>query len=129
MDASASDRGASGPRHGVTVKSSIHYITVSRAGDLMARRKGRPPVRVATAASGIDVQTDDAARAHGAPPTVRVRFAHGGGDRELRVMAVEVDGAALDPDAFLARFEVTDAALGRWLRAAVERAIDATEQR
>ncbi|MRG95997.1 hypothetical protein [Polyangium spumosum] len=104
--------------------SSNHFITVSRAGDLMARRKGYPPVRVATAASGIEVDTDEAARAHGAPAVVRVSFAHGGRNRELRVMAVEADGISYDPDAFLARFEVRALTLGRWLRAAVERALD-----
>ena len=90
----------------------------------MARRKGHPPVCVATAASGIEVDTDEAARANGAPVVVRVHFAHGGRNRELRVMAVEADGISFEPDAFLARFNVTGAALGRWLRAAVERALD-----
>ncbi|APR80824.1 Hypothetical protein A7982_06171 [Minicystis rosea] len=112
----------------MSTKSSNHYITVSRTGELWARRKGRAPVRVATAASGIEVETDDDARARGAPSIVRVRFAHGGGNRELRVMAVEVSGEALDPDAFLARFEVSEAALGRWLRASVERALDTAER-
>ncbi len=43
-------------------------------------------------------------------------------------MAVEVDGVALDPDAFLARFEVSEKALGRWLRAAVDEALDRAER-
>lgn len=115
-------RGRGDPRRGVT--DDNHFITVSRAGELMARRKGHPPRRVATVATGIVVATDDAARSAGAPAQVRVRFASGGGNRSLHVTAVELDGAALDVDEFLARFAVPDAALGRWIRAAIERALD-----
>jgi hypothetical protein len=104
--------------------SDNHFITVSRTGELMARRKGGAPVRVAAASSGLVVDTDDAARASGAPATVRVRFTAGGGNRRLHVTAIEVDGASLEVDEFLARFAVPEAALGRWLRAAVERALD-----
>lgn len=106
------------------VKSENHFITVSRSGELMARRKGGAPVCVATAASGLVADTDEAARANGAPPQVRVHFAPGGANRELNVTAVEADGVVLEVDAFLARFAVPDVALGRWLRAAVERALD-----
>lgn len=104
--------------------SDNHFISVSRAGELMARRKGQAPVRVATVAAGILVETDDAARANGAPSRVRVHFAAGGGNRRLHVTGVEVDGVVLDVDAFLSRHAVTEEALGRWLRAAVERALD-----
>ena len=104
------------------MKSDNHFITVSRAGELMARRKGCAPVCVATTASGIAVETDEAARMHGAPASVLVRFGPGGRNRELHVTAVEVDGVALAVEAFLSRFGVPDDALGRWLRAAVERA-------
>ena len=90
----------------------------------MARRKGGAPVCVATAASGIEVETDDAARANGAPTRVRVHFAAGGGNRQLHVTAVAADDDLLDVDAFLSRFAVPETALGRWLRAAVERALD-----
>ena len=48
----------------------------------------------------------------------------GGGNRQLHVTGVEVDGARLDVDAFLQRYAVPEDALGRWLRAAVERALD-----
>jgi hypothetical protein len=106
------------------VASDNHFITVSRTGELMARRKGGAPVRVATTASGLVVDTDDAARDRGAPATVRVRFTAGGGNRRLHVTVIEVDGASLDVDEFLARYAVPEAALGRWLRAAVERALD-----
>ena len=60
----------------------------------------------------------------GAPTQVGVRFAHGGGNRKLNVIGVEVDGVALDVEVFLSRFAVGDDALGRWIREAVERALD-----
>ncbi len=104
--------------------SDNHFITVSRTGELMARRKGGAPVRVATTATGLVVATDDAARSRGAPASVRVHFAAGGDNRQLNVTAVEVDEVRLAVDVFLARFAVADDALGRWLRAAVERALD-----
>lgn len=104
--------------------SDNHFITVSCTGELMARRKGGAPVCVATTASGIVVDTDDEARTNGAPIRVRVRFGSGGRNRQLCVTAVEADGVVLDVDAFLGRFAVPEAALGRWLRAAVERALD-----
>ncbi|MBA3548924.1 MAG: hypothetical protein H0T76_20775 [Nannocystis sp.] len=107
------------------MKTDNHFITVSRTGELMARRKGGAPVCVATAATGIEAETDDAARANGAPARVRVHFAPGGSNRRLNVTAVEVDGVVLDVDVFLARFAVPEVALGRWLRAAVDRALDA----
>ena len=111
------------------MKTTNHFITVARTGELWARRKGCAPVRVASAAEGIAIETDEAARAAGAPATVRVRFAHGGGNRELRVTTVHVGDIDLDPDAFLARFAVSGGALGRWIRAAVERALDAADRR
>lgn len=104
-------------------KSTNHFITVSRTGELWARRKGHPPVLVATAASGLEVATGADARARGAPPTVVVRFAHGGGNRELRVMAVVSAGEPPEPDAFLARYGVSAEALGAWIRAAVDRVV------
>lgn len=104
--------------------SDNHFITVSRKGELMARRKGGPPVCVATSATGIEVETDALARTNGAPPTVRVHFAAGGGNRNLNVLAVEVAGTSLPVDAFLARYTVADDALGRWIRASVDRALD-----
>ncbi|WP_375759816.1 hypothetical protein [Corallococcus exercitus] len=106
-----------------------HFITVSRAGALMARRKGAAPVCVALAATGLRVETDAAARARGAPETVVVRFAPGGGNREIRVTGIEHQGAEMEVDAFLARFEVSEKALGQWIRAEVERALDAASNR
>ncbi|UQA56981.1 hypothetical protein [Polyangium aurulentum] len=102
-----------------------HFITVSREGALMARRKGAAPVRVALAATGLRVETDAAARARGAAETVVVRFAPGGGNRQMLVTGVEHEGVVMDVDAFLARFEVSEIALGKWIRATVERALDA----
>lgn len=107
------------------MKTDNHFITVSRTGELMARRKGNAPICVATAASGIVVDTDAAARMNGAPTQVGVRFAHGGGNRKLNVIGVEVQGVVLDVEVFLSRFTVGDDALGRWIREAVERALGA----
>jgi hypothetical protein len=107
------------------VKTDIHFITVSRAGELMARRKGGAPVCVATITTGLDVQTDEASRMKGVPSLVRVRFGPGGANRLLRVDAIEVDGAVIEVNAFLARFEVSDADLGKWIRVRVEQALDA----
>lgn len=106
------------------VKSNNHFITVSRTGELMARRKGGAPVCVATAALGIVVETDDVARTNGAPATVRVHFDRSGGNRRLHVTGIEVEGVVLEVDPFLVRFSLQEAALGAWLRAAVERALD-----
>lgn len=106
------------------MKTDNHFITVSRAGALMARRKGGAPVCVAMAASGLVVETDAAARMNGAPAQVGVRFAHGGGNRELNVIGVEVEGVVLDVDGFLSRFTVPEGALGRWIREVIERALD-----
>ncbi len=90
----------------------------------MARRKGGAPVCVATADKGLVVESDAGARAAGAGERVTVRFAHGGGNRELCVTEIVVEGAAIDVAEFQARFGVTDAALGGWVRAAIERALD-----
>jgi hypothetical protein len=49
-----------------------------------------------------------------------VHFLGGGANRELRVLTIE----GLDVAEFQAKFGVSDEALGRWLREAVERALD-----
>jgi hypothetical protein len=101
-------------------RSNNHFISVSKRGELVARRKGSAPRVVATVAEGIVVQSDEAARLQGAPPEVRVHFLGGGAHRELRVLTIE----GLDVAEFQAKFGVSDEALGRWLREAVERALD-----
>lgn len=101
-------------------RSNNHFISVSKRGELVARRKGSAPGVVATVAEGIVVRSDEAARLQGAPPEVRVHFLGGGANRELRVLTIE----GLDVAEFQAKFGVTDEALGRWLREAVERALD-----
>lgn len=104
--------------------SDIHYITVSRAGVLMARRKGSAPVRVATAAQGFEVTPDDEARARGVPSPLRVFFAHGGGNKQLYITTIATAQGSMDIKSFQERFAVTDEALGRWVRGAIERALD-----
>lgn len=101
--------------------STNHFITVSKRGELMARRKGQPPVKVATAAEGLRVATDDPAL------TVVVHFDHGGGNRQLCVTTVQRAGETLSVQGYQARFQVSDEALGRWIRAAVDAALDAAE--
>lgn len=90
----------------------------------MARRKGSPPVCVATAAGGLVVETDADARAAGAAESVTVRFGHGGRNREMWITEIVTEGIAIDVWEFQGRFGVTDRALGAWVRAAIERALD-----
>lgn len=103
-------------------RSNNHFISVSKRGELVARRKGSAPRIVATVANGIVVLSDETARLQGCPPEVRVHFAAGRANRELRVLTVE----GIEVAAFQAEFGVSDEALGRWLREAVERALDSS---
>jgi hypothetical protein len=98
--------------------SANHFITVSKQGVLMARRKGGAPVAVATAKDGLAVETDRPELG-----TIRVLFAHGGGNRRMHVTEIVVAGRAMTVDAFQAERRVTDEMLGAWIRAAVERAL------
>ncbi len=92
---------------------------------MMARRKGHAPVRVATKAQGIEVVPDDEAVEHGVPPRLQVFFEHGGSNRRMRVVSITADSVNLDIFVFQEKYAVQDHALGRWIRAAVERALDA----
>lgn len=94
----------------------------------MARRKGAAPVCVATPAGGLVVETDADARAAGAAEWVTVRFGHGGRNREMWITEIVMEGIAIDVWEFQARFGVTDAALGGWVREAIERALDAVSR-
>ena len=106
---------------------SIHFISVSRAGVLVARRKGKAPVNVATAAEGLVVVPDEEARGRGLPALLRVFFRHGGRHLHLHVTAVSIGQEQVELNAFQARFSVSNAELGKWIRAAVERALDAAD--
>lgn len=101
-----------------------HFISVSRGGELFARRVGAPPVRVARGPDGLELPVPD-----GRPgaPAIRVFFAYqpGAPRRSLYLTDVEVAGERCTVAEFQARHAVTDEELGRWLRAAVERALDA----
>src|SRR5207253_960064 len=105
--------GAARPLEGATVdvavapassKTNNHFITVSRAGVLTARRTGAAPAAIATAAEGLDVAPDDAAASAGVPPRLRVYFAHGGGNRNLLVTEVGAGDRRWTVDAFCAEF-------------------------
>lgn len=104
---------------------SYHFISVSRAGVLVARRKGYPPVEITTASEGISIAPGEEAQARGVPPSVRVLFAHGGGDRQLFVTTLVTGEGSLSVREFQDRYSVSDAELGRWVRAAIDRALDA----
>lgn len=109
-------------------RTDNHFISVSRRGELVARRKGRPPVYVATAAEGLEVHTDEAARAAGLPPVLRLSFMHGGGNRTLCVTSIaHPDGTTLEVDAFLECHGVEEQALAAWIRRAIEDALDRAE--
>jgi hypothetical protein len=98
--------------------SANHFITVSKQGVLMARRKGGAPVAITTAKEGLAVETD---RPELGP--IRVLFMHGGGNRMLHVTEIVSAGRTLSIADFQAEHGVTDETLGRWIRAAVERAL------
>ena len=101
-----------------------HFISVSRNGVLMARRKGQAPVAVAEGAVGIEIEPDSDSAARGVPSPLRIRFRHGGNNREICVTDVMVGTDALDVAVFQQRFSVADDLLGAWIRSAVEAALD-----
>lgn len=98
-----------------------HFITVSRQGVLMARRKGRAPIAVAVADEGLSVATERPSL-----PTIRVFFGHGGGNRMLHVSTVAVSEQRLPVETFQSEHAVTDEELGRWIRMAIEQVLDAS---
>jgi len=112
----------------VSKTSDNHFISISRRGELIARRKGHAPVTIAHAQNGLLVHTpeDDAKR--GVPPVFRVMFAPGGGNREVRVTKIVVTERPMDVEAFQAEYAVSDAELGQWMRAMIEAALDASDK-
>jgi hypothetical protein len=97
-----------------------HFITVSTQGVLMARRKGQSPFAVTTAAEGLSVSTERPSL-----PTIRVFFEHGGGNRMRHVLTVGVGEQRVPIETFQSEHAVTDEELGRWIRMAIERVLDA----
>ncbi len=108
-----------------SMTSDNHFISVSRRGDLIARRKGHAPVTIANAEHGLAVHPHEDAIARGVPASFRVIFAPGGSLREVHVTAIVVADRRMEIDAFQAAYTVSDAELGHWMRAAVEHALDA----
>lgn len=104
-----------------------HFISVSRNGVLMARRKGHAPIAVAEGKVGIEITPDSASVARGVPSPLRVRFRHGGDNREIFVTEVVISTDVLDVAVFQQRFAVPDVLLGTWIRTAVEAALDRAE--
>lgn len=101
-----------------------HFISVSRNGVLMARRKGQAPVAIAHSTVGIAIAPDSASVARGVPSPLMVRFRHGGSNRVLCVTEIGVGADAVDVAVFQQRFQVPDDLLGAWIRTAVESALD-----
>ncbi|MEZ4466023.1 MAG: hypothetical protein R3F43_16585 [bacterium] len=97
--------------------SDNHFISVSRAGVLLARQKGRPPVAIATRDGGLPVPSPLG--------PLRVFFDRSGANRHVHVLAVELAGERLDVDDFLTRAGVPAELLGRWMREAVDAALAA----
>jgi len=104
--------------------SDNHFISVSRDGVLIARRKGYSPVEVARAEDGLEITVE-----REPPSRAFVELGAGGSHREVRVLGVRVGSESLTIAAFLARFDATEKDLGRWMRVAVERALDEAEAR
>jgi hypothetical protein len=106
-----------------------HFISVSRRGELMARRKGQPPVCITTAQEGLVITPDDLARASGVPSPLRIHFEHGGGNRTLCVTSIVTpDGTMHDVDAFLERHVVAEPTFAQWIRRTIEDALDRAER-
>ena len=105
--------------------ADYHFITVSRAGVLVARRKGYPPVEIATASEGISITPDAEAQARGVPPRVQVFFAHKGGNTQLYVTTLVTEEGSLPIREFQSRYSVSNEELGKWIRAAIDGAVDA----
>ena len=105
-------------------RSSNHFISVSKKGRLFARRKGQPPVEICGGDVGLEVAPDLEARRRGVPAPLFVRFVPGRVNREVRVTDIAFAGQVVLLAQFQRTFEVSDDELGRWMRAAVEEALD-----
>lgn len=107
-----------------------HYISVSREGRLLARRAGGRQVQVCDGAGRVRVTPDPEALAAGVPAELVavVRHDRRAHRREVMVEAVLAGGEEIETNAFLERFALPGERLGRWLRAAVEAALDRAEQ-
>ena len=81
-------------------------------------------MEVATAEEGLEIQPDSSL-----PRPVRVFFAPGGNNRMVRVLHAVIAGERLEVDDLLRRYDVSERDLGRWMRTAVDAALDRAEQR
>lgn len=106
-------------------RSDNHFISVSRRGELIARRKGHAPVHIADAEHGLEVRPSEGAVGRGVPGRLRILFAHGGSHHQVHVTEIVVDDRRMGVAPFQERYGVTDAELGQWMRAAVDAALDA----
>lgn len=100
-----------------------HYISVARNGDLHARRSGAAPVRIAAADQPLVLLAD--ARPELADLRVHVEHVPHAPRHHVHVTTVELAGVRLPVEEFQARHHVSDEQLGQWMRAAIDRILDA----
>ncbi|MCB9570218.1 MAG: hypothetical protein H6710_23910 [Myxococcales bacterium] len=102
-----------------------HFISVSRAGALIARRVGEAPVAIADVEAGLWVSPPPG---RGSPAPFRVFFERrpGAPRRSVWVTAIAAADTSerVDVDAFLAAHAITEEELGAWMRAAVDEALE-----
>jgi hypothetical protein len=109
----------------VSKTSDNHFISVSRRGELIARRKGHPPVTIADAQHGLVVHPPGDAIERGVPLPFRVIFLHGANNREVRVTEIVVGDRRMEVETFQAEYLVSDAELGLWMRKMIDAVLDA----
>lgn len=99
-----------------------HFISVSRRGELFARRIGAAPVRITAAGEPLVLTVPERPEL----ADLRVHFSHTRATprRSVHVTAVELAGLRLPVDEFQARHHVGDDELGQWMRAAIDRILD-----
>lgn len=101
----------------------IHFISVARNGDLHARRVGAAPVRIAAAGQPLALIIPDRPELAG----LHIYFEHAPATprHHVHVTTVELAGVRLPLESFQSQHHVSDAELGQWMRAAIDRLLDA----
>jgi hypothetical protein len=99
-----------------------HFISVARNGDLHARRVGAAPVRIAAAGQPLALTVPDRPEL----AYLRIYFEHAPATprHHVHVTTVELAGVRLPLATFQSEHHVSDAELGQWMRAAIDRLLD-----